>query len=179
MAYHADDNDVQKSAAKVIKNVVWNIPVHIAMAGEAGVVPLLQHAAAMGIEVAANQRCSGWACRFCRLGRNTNNGLTTTEYAHCVRRYRVLFTSTPPRDRSAPPTLPLPQPRPPSPLAPLCVECRAALSCSFTNPNQNRQTSPCVAVTTGCVSSSSIHKSVPYTQEVQWQRKPKRKKGWD
>ena len=55
MAYHADDNDVQKSAAKVIKNVEWNIPVHIAMAGEAGVVPLLQHAAAMGIEVAANQ----------------------------------------------------------------------------------------------------------------------------
>ena len=55
MANHADDNGVQESAAKAIKNVVWDIPAHIAMAGEAGVVPLLQHAAAMGIEHAANQ----------------------------------------------------------------------------------------------------------------------------
>ena len=36
-------------------NVVWDIPVHIAMAGEVGVVPLLQHAAAMGIARAAHQ----------------------------------------------------------------------------------------------------------------------------
>ena len=55
MVNHADDNDVQESAAKAIENVVWDNPAHIAMAGEAGVVPLLQHAAAMGIEAAANQ----------------------------------------------------------------------------------------------------------------------------
>ena len=55
MAYHADDDDVQKSAAKAIQNVVWDNPAHIAMAGEAGVVPLLQHAAAMGIDGAADQ----------------------------------------------------------------------------------------------------------------------------
>jgi len=55
MVNHADNRGVQEQAAKAIKNVVWNIPAHIAMAGEAGVVPLLQHAAAMGIEHAAAQ----------------------------------------------------------------------------------------------------------------------------
>ena len=55
MVNHADNNAVQDSAAKAIENVVWDNPAHIAMAGEAGVVPLLQHAAAMGIEAAANQ----------------------------------------------------------------------------------------------------------------------------
>ena len=55
MVNHADDNDVQESAAKAIENVVWDNPARIAMAGEAGVVPLLQHAAAMGIARAARQ----------------------------------------------------------------------------------------------------------------------------
>ena len=55
MVNHADDNVVQGSASAAIQNVVWDNPVHIAMAGEAGVVPLLQHAAAMGIEAAAVQ----------------------------------------------------------------------------------------------------------------------------
>ena len=55
MVNHADDDDVQTQAVSAIKNVVWNIPAHIAMAGEAGVVPLLQHAAAMGIARAARQ----------------------------------------------------------------------------------------------------------------------------
>jgi hypothetical protein len=55
MAYHADDDDVQESAVAAIQNVVWDNPAHIAMAGEAGVVPLLQHAAAMGIDGAADQ----------------------------------------------------------------------------------------------------------------------------
>ena len=55
MAYHADDDDVQESAVAAIQNVVWDNPAHIAMAGEAGVVPLLQHAAALGIEDAAKQ----------------------------------------------------------------------------------------------------------------------------
>ena len=55
MVNHADNNGVQVSAVGAIRNVVRNIPVHIAMAGDAGMVPLLQHAAAMGIEAAANQ----------------------------------------------------------------------------------------------------------------------------
>ena len=55
MANHADDDDVQESAVAAIQNVVWDNPAHIAMAGEAGVVPLLQHAAAMGIDGAADQ----------------------------------------------------------------------------------------------------------------------------
>ena len=55
MVNHADNNDVQEKASGAILNVVFNNPVHIAMAEEAGVVPLLQHAAAMGIEHAANQ----------------------------------------------------------------------------------------------------------------------------
>ena len=55
MVNHADNNGVQEQAVGAIQNVVWDNPAHIAMAGEAGVVPLLQHAAAMGIEHAANQ----------------------------------------------------------------------------------------------------------------------------
>ena len=55
MINHADNNDVQGSASMAIINVVRDNPVHIAMAGEAGVVPLLQHAAAMGIARAARQ----------------------------------------------------------------------------------------------------------------------------
>ena len=55
MVNHADNRGVQEQAAKAIKNAVWNIPVHIAIAEEAGVVPLLQHAAALGIEHAARQ----------------------------------------------------------------------------------------------------------------------------
>ena len=55
MANHADDNDVQEYTSHAIVNIVWDIPAHIALAGEAGVVPLLQHAAAMGIEHATKQ----------------------------------------------------------------------------------------------------------------------------
>ena len=55
MVNHADNNDVQEKASGAILNVVFNNPVHIAMAEEAGVVPLLQHAAAMGIENATKQ----------------------------------------------------------------------------------------------------------------------------
>ena len=78
MAYHADDDDVQESAVAAIQNVVWDNPAHIAMAGEAGVVPLLQHAAAMGIEHATSA-CKvmgvcpgyrqGWFTSKCKCGK--------------------------------------------------------------------------------------------------------------
>ena len=55
MTNHANNNDIQKEGSSAINNVVYDNPVRIAMAGEAGVVPLLQHAAAMGIARAANQ----------------------------------------------------------------------------------------------------------------------------
>ena len=55
MANHADNYGVQESAAKAIERVVRNIPDHIAVVRVAGMVPLLQHAADMGIERAKNQ----------------------------------------------------------------------------------------------------------------------------
>ena len=55
MANHPDENRVQVSAVKAIKHVVWNIPAHIAIANDSGLVPLLQHAATMGFEAATTQ----------------------------------------------------------------------------------------------------------------------------
>ena len=55
MTNHANNNDIQKEGSAAINNVVYDSPAHIAMAGEAGVVPLLQHAAAMGVDDATNQ----------------------------------------------------------------------------------------------------------------------------
>jgi hypothetical protein len=49
MTIHADNNDVQVEAVHAIRNVVGNIPAHIATAKAAGVVPLLQRAVAMGV----------------------------------------------------------------------------------------------------------------------------------
>ena len=54
MANHTDHRGVQASGVIFIHNMVY-YPVCIAVANQAGVVPLLQHAAAMGIEHAANQ----------------------------------------------------------------------------------------------------------------------------
>jgi hypothetical protein len=55
MANHADHRGVQHQGAASIASVVWNIPARIAMAIDAGVVPLLQHAAAMGFALATQQ----------------------------------------------------------------------------------------------------------------------------
>ena len=49
MTVHADNNGVQGNAVMFFRNVVRDNPAHIAMAKAAGVVPLLQHAVAMGV----------------------------------------------------------------------------------------------------------------------------------
>ena len=55
MTKHANNQGVQDSAANAIASVVRDIPAHSAVANEAGVVPLLQHAATMGIPAATEQ----------------------------------------------------------------------------------------------------------------------------
>ena len=55
MINHADDNAVQEYGAWAIYYVVGGNPVHFAMAGEAGVVPLLQQQAGVGNARAAKQ----------------------------------------------------------------------------------------------------------------------------
>ena len=55
MTNHADDRDVQYKAVYAFQKVVWDIRALVVMAQEAGVVPLLQHAAGQGIERAATQ----------------------------------------------------------------------------------------------------------------------------
>ena len=49
MTIHANSNIVQGHAVYAIALVVNDIPAHIVMAKAAGVVPLLQHAVAMGV----------------------------------------------------------------------------------------------------------------------------------
>jgi hypothetical protein len=67
MTNHADDRAVQEASANAIQNIVWgsnrydcygNVLLNvnrIALAKAAGLVPLLQHAAGMGIEAATTQ----------------------------------------------------------------------------------------------------------------------------
>ena len=48
MTVHVDDNSIQEDAVMFISKFV-NTPAHIAMVKAAGMVPLLQHAVAMGV----------------------------------------------------------------------------------------------------------------------------------